>query len=113
MAASGEKRPSSTILRATKVLVRTDWNTLHYEYLAVTPAGIEQTLDENALNIVVLHTAVPPNLPHHELLSNAMRGSTRWRKRGEAGEVMAYCRAAPPCFRSSRCASTCGSTSAR
>lgn len=94
-----EPRPASLILRATKNLVRTNWNTSFYELLASSPAAIEQILDESVVNIVVLHNAVTPApLPHHSLLLRTMSQSESWRKCGEAGEVQAYCRAAAPRF---------------
>ena len=93
-----EPRPSSTILRATKVLARTNWNGDRYAALAATPEEMERLLDENAVGTVVAHTPgdEPPAFAHHELLVRTVRESGSWKRCGVAGEVEAYCRAAAP-----------------
>jgi hypothetical protein len=92
-----EPRPSSTVLRATKVLARTNWNGNRYAPLISDAEGIERLLDEGAVGTVVAHTvaAEEPLFPHHELLVRTVRESSLWRRCGATGELEAYCRTAP------------------
>ncbi len=93
-----EQRPASTILRATKLLAESSWNRgMRYQLNANTAEGVERILDENAVNLVVLHAGADP-LPHHPLLEQTVRASASWRACAQSGEVSAYCRALPPKF---------------
>ena len=95
--AAAEQRPASKILRATKILVRTDWNSRYYQMLATTPEAVEQILDANRVGAVVLHNANDANpLPHHPLLAATLAASPIWRLCAQAGETAAYCRMQPP-----------------
>ena len=95
--AAAEHRPGSKILRATKTLVRTDWNSRSYEMMATTATEIEQILDANRVDAVVLHNANSANpMPHHRLLAATLDGSPIWRLCAQAGETAAYCRVKPP-----------------
>ena len=97
--AAGEARPQSTIARATKLLAETDWNIKHYKRLVQSRDEIEVTLDQAAVDIVVLHNAIesqPEAMPHHRLLRTALQESSSWRPCAQSGKVEAFCRTAPP-----------------
>jgi len=93
-----EPRPSSTILRATKILAKTNWNGNRYTPLAGDSDAVERLLDENSVGTVVAHTPAGerPLFSHHALLVETVRESISWKRCGAAGEVEAYCRVAPP-----------------
>ena len=92
-----ERRPGSTIVRATKALADTDWNSRDYKLLASTGDAMDRILDESGVDRVILHDGVAePRLPHHDALAGWLSTTTRWRPCGQAGEVRAYCRVAPP-----------------
>lgn len=92
-----EPRPSSMVLRATKVLARTNWNGTRHTPLATEPEAVERLLDENSVGTVVAHTPTgeQPLFSHHDLLVRTVRESSSWKRCGAAGELEAYCRAAP------------------
>lgn len=93
-----ERRPGSTILRATKSLVSTDWNSNRYSILAASPEAMERVLDEGGVDTVVLHDGVvdEKRLVHHDQLKAMLQESSRWRHCAAAGELTAYCRTEPP-----------------
>jgi hypothetical protein len=99
-----EPRPSSTIVRATKLLSASTWNGGNYRALVSIPEEVEQKLDEMAIDLVVLERAgiaqppgEPPR-PHHHRLAATLQSSPAWKPCGAAGELIAYCRVAPPRF---------------
>lgn len=95
--AAGEARPGSTIVRATKLLADTDWNGTRYNALVHNGEEMERTLDENGIDIVVLHQATVRNgMPHHQLLREFVQTSSAWRPCAQAGNVEAFCRTQPP-----------------
>ncbi len=95
--AAAEHRPASKILRATKTLASTDWNSMSYQMLATTAEAVEQILDTNRIGAVVLHNANDANpLPHHRLLAGTLAASSIWKLCAQAGETAAYCRVKPP-----------------
>ncbi len=92
-----ERRPSSTIIRATKLLATTDWNSRSYQLQTAGPAEVDRKLDEMAVDLVVMHnTAAPQPLAHHALLLSLLRAHSGWKRCAEAGELEAYCRTQPP-----------------
>jgi glycosyltransferase involved in cell wall biosynthesis len=99
MASLGEKRPSSFMIRATKVLSKSGWNGEGYRLLTKTPAAILQRLDELGVDTVVLDSA-PVRAPalHHALLQEAVDHNPAWRPCGSAQELTAYCRVSAPQF---------------
>ena len=95
--AAAEHRPASKILRATKTLATTDWNSRSYRMLATNAEAVEQILDANRAGAVVLHNANDANpLPHHRLLAATLAASSSWKLCAQAGETAAYCRVKPP-----------------
>jgi len=99
-----ESRPSSTIVRATKLLSASTWDGENYRALVFTSQDVERKLDETAIDVAVLDKAgitQPPGKaprPHHHLLAATLRASPSWKPCGAAGELTAYCRVAPPRF---------------
>lgn len=98
-----EPRPSSTIVRATKLLAASDWNGRGYRSLVHTPEDIERKLDESAIDVVVLDNVLWDMDPaeiraHHRLLMATLRVSPYWNSCASVGELLAYCRIQPPRF---------------
>lgn len=92
-----EHRPGSTIVRATKALAVTDWNSQNYKLLAETGEAMDRVLDESGVDRVILHDGeAERRLPHHDALAAWLGATDRWRACGQAGEVRAYCRTAAP-----------------
>lgn len=99
-----EPRPSSTVVRGTKLLSSSTWNGGNYRSLVSTAEEVERKLDETAIDLVVLERAgvgqppgEPPR-PHHHQLVAMLQSSPAWRRCGAAGELTAYCRITPPRF---------------
>lgn len=99
--AVSETRPQSTIARATKLLAETDWNGTRYKLKTSSGEEIERSLDETAVDIVVLDN-IPAEKPeaaaHHPLLRGQLRESPSWRPSARARNLEAYCRVLPPRF---------------
>lgn len=99
-----EPRPSSTIVRATKLLSTSTWNGGDYRSLVSTSEDVERKLDGAAIDLVVLERAGvaqpsgEPARPHHHQLAAMLQASPAWKRCGAAGELSAYCRAAAPRF---------------
>jgi GT2 family glycosyltransferase len=94
-----ERRPSSFIARATKVLVEEGWNGEGYHLLTPSSDSILRRIDELALDTVILDTPpLPEQPPHHQLLRNAMETSPAWKPCGSGQDLIAYCRVEPPRF---------------
>ena len=88
-----EKRPSSFVVRATKVLSESGWNGEGYHLLTPTTDAVLRRLDELALDTVIVDTPpVPPPLPHHLLLEDTMKNSPAWKRCGSGQFLIAYCR---------------------
>jgi glycosyltransferase involved in cell wall biosynthesis len=87
-----EKRPSSFVVRATKVVSESSWNGEGYHLLAPTADAVLQRLDELALDTVVLDTPPVPSLPHHPLIEATMRNSPAWKECASGQNLLAYCR---------------------
>lgn len=98
VAALREARPSSVIIRATKLLASTDWNGKIYKAKVGTAEDVERALDGAGIDLVVIHddhTIERPHL-HHSLLKATLAASETWRQCAEAGNLAAYCRQRPP-----------------
>ncbi|HEY1757603.1 MAG TPA: glycosyltransferase family A protein [Bryobacteraceae bacterium] len=94
-----EKRPSSFVVRASKVLAEEGWSGEGYRLLTGSRDAVLQRLDELALDTVILDSApnpFPP--PHHALLTDAMRDNPGWQPCGSFRYLIAYCRVRPPEF---------------
>ncbi len=94
-----EARPSSVILRATKLLASTDWNGRKYQAKVHTREDIERALDGARVDLVVVHDGddLAGDWPtHHPLLKDTVAASATWRKCGESQSLTAYCRQLPP-----------------
>lgn len=92
-----ERRPSSFIMRASKVLAESDWNGNGYRLLTSTQDAVSRRLDELAVDTVILNTPVTQKpWPHHALLQDTIRASPAWRPCGSAHNLLAYCRIRPP-----------------
>jgi glycosyltransferase involved in cell wall biosynthesis len=94
-----ERRPSSFVTRATKVLVEEGWNGEGYHLLTPSTDAILRRLDELALDTVILDTPAVQHLPpHHILLRDAMRNSPAWKPCASGQDLLAYCRVTAPKF---------------
>lgn len=98
LASLREPRPSSVIVRATKVLARMGWNGEDYHLLAATPVDVAATLDRLGIETVILddHLAVAGTLPHELLLRQTLETNSTWRKCASARSLAVYCRMRPP-----------------
>jgi hypothetical protein len=92
-----ERRPSSFLMRASKVLAQSDWNGNRYRLLTSTQDAVSRRLDELAVNTVILHTPVSEKpWPHHALLRDTIAASPAWKPCGSAQDLLAYCRISAP-----------------
>jgi glycosyltransferase involved in cell wall biosynthesis len=97
VASLAEQRPSSFILRASKVLAESGWNGAAYRLLTSTQEAVSRRLDELAVDTVILDTsATQKPWPHHLLLQDTIRVSPAWRPCGSAPNLLAYCRIRAP-----------------
>jgi hypothetical protein len=96
--ALGERRPASAVVRATKLLATTDWNTKRYRAKVATAEDVERVLDGAGIEVVVIHDDPHDQgrLPHHGLLRATMAASAGWGRCGAAGNLAAYCRQRAP-----------------
>ena len=94
-----EQRPAHFVLRASKVVAKSDWAGGSYELLYQTPAELMQYLEELPVGILVIDTSPAGNRrPHHHLLRETVRAySHRWELLGSyagedpsAGALQAY-----------------------
>lgn len=97
VAALREKRPGSTILRATKLLASADWNARRYQSKVGVAEDVERILDGAGIELVILHndSVGNLNLSHHALLRSTLAASPAWKQCGAAGLLQAYCRQGP------------------
>jgi hypothetical protein len=95
---ASERYPASMIVRASKVLSKSDWNGNNYKKLATTPEETERILDELAVDVVVLDTPASSLPPHHALLASTMVHNPAWRACGASGKIVEFCRTLPPRF---------------
>ena len=92
-----EPRPSSVVVRATKVLASSGWNGENYRLTASSPGEVERRLDELDIGEVALHTDPgETGPPHHRLLLETLRQSRAWRQCGTVGTIAAWCRILAP-----------------
>jgi Dolichyl-phosphate-mannose-protein mannosyltransferase len=92
-----EQRPSSFMMRASKVLSESDWNGNRYRLLTSTQDAVSRRLDELAVDTVILYTPVSKKpWPHHALLRDTVAASPAWRPCASAQNLLAYCRIKPP-----------------
>jgi hypothetical protein len=92
-----EPRPSSFIMRASKVLAQSDWNGNRYRLLTSTQDAVSRRLDELAVDTVILHSpASEKPWPHHALLRDMIAVSPAWRPCASAQDLLAYCRTMAP-----------------
>jgi hypothetical protein len=99
--AEGEARTGSTIVRATKLLAKTDWMGYRYQSLIHDGEETSRLLDEKGIDIVVLDNftkGAPGGPAHHFLLREFVRTDTAWRPCAKAQDLEAYCRTLPPRF---------------
>ena len=93
-----EKRPSSFIMRASKVLAESGWNGEKYRLLTPTQDAVLRRLDELAVQTVVLdstpNSGPPP--PHHALLQSALSASPAWSLCMTMPKLLTYCRIRAP-----------------
>jgi glycosyltransferase involved in cell wall biosynthesis len=99
VACLAERRPSSYIVRASKVLAAEGWNGEDYHLLAVSQEAVLRRIDELALDLVILDASpVARPAPHYALLLDALQNSSAWKECGHARNLLAYCRALAPRF---------------
>ena len=92
-----ERRPSSFITRASKVLVEEGLIGEGYHLLTPSPDSILRRIDELALDTVVLDTPPLQQVPpHHALLRGTMSNTPAWRQCASAQDLLAYCRVTAP-----------------
>jgi hypothetical protein len=79
-----EKRPSHIVLRATKMLSRSDWMGDRYSLLYNTPEEVMNFLKGTPVGVVVIQDgAGPPEYPDHKLLRQTIgRYSAEWERIG-------------------------------
>ena len=96
LASLREPRPSSVIVRASKVLARSGWSGAHYRVVAATPAQAGNTLDRLGIDTVILdNRSAGAPLEHHAVLRRMLAGSSAWRQCAAARELSAWCRTQP------------------
>jgi hypothetical protein len=100
VAALREARPGSTIVRATKLLARSDWNSTKYQAKVDSAEEVERTLDGAGIDLVVIHNdpSVGAVRSHHSLLRDMVAASPSWRHCAAAKELVAYCRQKPAIY---------------
>jgi dolichyl-phosphate-mannose-protein mannosyltransferase len=95
--ALSEKRPSSVVIRASKVLASEDWNGNDYKLLTTSPGEVQTTLDQLGVETVVLQILPgKPVPPHQVLLNSVMQAGAAWRQCANDGSLTAWCRTRPP-----------------
>lgn len=74
--AMDEERPGHVVLRASKVLSRSDWMGRDYELLYGTPESLAEFLERLPVGVVALDRSVGRDrwLAHHELLEGVIEG---------------------------------------
>ncbi len=71
-----EKRPGHAILRAFKMLCRTDWNNRRYTPLFPTPAEMQAELERLDVRLLVMDLRpFGAQVPHHEILKRLVAES--------------------------------------
>lgn len=92
-----EKRPSSVIARASKLLATSNWNGEYYKLRVSTPQDVLRELDQAGIDTVVLLPAA--EVPQHQrLLETAVRDSPAWRASVSTSGGVVYHRIAPPAY---------------
>jgi hypothetical protein len=96
LASLREARPSSVIVRASKVLAQSDWNGDHYQPVADTPRQAAEILDRLGIETVILDEHLPGKvIEHHRLLREALASSLSWKACGRQGSLTTFCRILP------------------
>jgi hypothetical protein len=97
LASLREARPSSVIVRASKVLSHSGWMGYDYQQVAGTPQQVNAILDRAAIETVILdeHLAGGGIAPHHRLLRETLAASAAWKTCGVSERLYLYCRAQP------------------
>jgi hypothetical protein len=95
---AAERRPGSTIMRASKVLSEDDWNGEHYRLLTADEPAVARRLDELAVNFVVLDSpaATRPPPAHHALLRRTVAQSDSWGLCEQGPHTELFCRVKAP-----------------
>jgi hypothetical protein len=95
--ALAEKRPSSVVVRATKVLASMNWNGNRYRLITKTPSEVGTLLDELGIETVILELKpAEKGFPHQALLKETLQDSDSWRMCAAGGTSTVYCRIKPP-----------------
>lgn len=94
-----EKRPSSVIVRATKVFAAVGWNNRPYRLRTQTAEAMEKAIDGAGVETIILHDDPGHSpIPHHVMLLQWLDRNPGWKPCGSAGRLSAFCRIAPPRF---------------
>jgi hypothetical protein len=92
-----DRRVTSLVVRATKVLASEDWNGEDYHLLVADPQQVELRLDELRIDTVLLHTFPgTPAAPHHLLLRKTLASSGSWKQSVGGGIFEAWRRVRTP-----------------
>lgn len=87
------RRPGRAVLRATKLLVDTDWNVTRYQLRFGRSGEVLRELDARGIEFVLLDDSSPakPGRAHHDQLWEALRQDpNRWEAVHPAGAVSLY-----------------------
>ncbi len=92
-----ESRPTSYLLRGTKLLASMFWNGSGYRLRMSTGKEILAALDRFAIEGVITDDRLDGDapLPHHMLLKAALASSPEWRQCAQGPQVEAWCRTGP------------------
>jgi hypothetical protein len=92
-----DRRVSSLVVRATKILASEDWNGEDYRLLLADPRQVELRLDELRIDTVLLHAFPGTSVaPHHLLLRRTLAASGSWKESVRDGIFEAWRRVRAP-----------------
>jgi hypothetical protein len=98
--ALGERRPSSFVLRANKMLADQTWMGLQYRPLYSSAEDLSRALERWPVNAVVVDRSPRVREPHNQLLVDSLKkpGPAHWRMALQTGQVAVWVRdgTAPP-----------------
>lgn len=86
-----EKRPTSYVLRASKILAHSTWMGIDYGSLVQSASDVEELLDELRVSLVVVDDDVAYSRPHHQWLLRALCcQSSSWQEVAAKSTVHIY-----------------------
>jgi len=76
-----DRRPSSYVLRGSKILARSTWVGQNYRSLYQTPSGVLRALDAVGASVVIVQTKTVVRRAHNDLLQEALHSATEtWQR---------------------------------